>query len=43
MDGARFSIRRSDEPPPVTLPEHFVEAVEIADARFMGRGEASKN
>ena len=42
MDGARFSIRRSDEPPPVRLPEHFVEAVEIADARFMGRGEAAR-
>ena len=42
MDGARFSIRRSDEPQPVTLPEHFVEAVEIAEARFMGRDQAAK-
>ena len=42
MDGARFSIRRSDEMPPVTLPEHFVEAVEIAEARFMGRGEVAR-
>ena len=42
MDGARFSIRRSDEPQPVALPEHFVEAVEIADARFMGRREAAR-
>ena len=36
MDGAKFSIRRSDEPQPVTLPEHFVEAIEIENARFMG-------
>ena len=42
MDGARFSIRRSDEPQPVALPEHFVEAVEIAGARFMGRREAAR-
>ena len=42
MDGARFSIRRSDEPQPVTLPEHFVEAVEIANARFMGRGQVAR-
>ncbi|MDE0190815.1 MAG: hypothetical protein OXH99_17170 [Bryobacterales bacterium] len=42
MDGARFSIRRSDEPQPVTLPEHFVEAVEIDKARFMGRGQAAR-
>ena len=42
MDGARFSIRRSDEPQPVTLPEHFVEAIEIDNARFMGRGQAAR-
>ena len=42
MDGARFSIRRSDEAQPVTLPEHFVEAVEIAEARFMGRDQAER-
>ena len=42
MDGARFSIRRSEEPQPVTLPEHFVEAVEIAEARFMGRDQAAR-
>ena len=41
MDGARFSIRRSDEPEPVTLPEHFVESVEIDKARFMGRSDAA--
>lgn len=42
MDGARFSIRRSDEPEPVTLPEHFVESVKIDKARFMGRGDAAR-
>ena len=42
MDGARFSIRRSDEPQPVTLPEHFVEAIEIDNARFMGRDQAAR-
>ena len=42
MDGARFSVRRSDEPQPVTLPENFVEAVEIDRARFMGRGRPAK-
>ena len=41
LDGAGFSIRRSDEPKPFNpfgRPEHFIEAVEIADARYMGRG-----
>ena len=42
MDGARFSIRRSDEPQPVTVPEHFVEAIEIDNARFMGRDQAAR-
>ena len=42
MDGARFSIRRSDENQPITLPEHFVEAVEIGKARFMGRDQAAR-
>ena len=42
MDGARFSIRRSDDPQPVTLPEHFVEAIEIGKARFMGRDQAAR-
>ena len=45
LDGAGFSIRRSDEPKPFNpfgLPEHFIEAVEIADARYMGRGAPAK-
>ena len=42
MDGARFSIWRSDERDPVTLPEHFVESVEIVKARFMGRSKAER-
>ena len=42
MDGARFSIRRSEEPEPVTLPEHFVESIEIDNARFMGRDKAAR-
>ena len=37
MDGAGFSVVRSDQPAPLTLPDHFVEAVEITKARFMGR------
>ena len=42
MDGGGFSIRRSDdlEPfDPLQLPKHFIETVEIAGARFMGRSE----
>ena len=42
MDGARFSIRRSEEPEPVTLPEHVVESIEIDNARFMGRDKAAR-
>lgn len=42
LDGEGFSIRRSDEPDafdPNVLPENFIEAVEIGDARYMGRGQ----
>lgn len=42
MDGEGFSIRRSDEPDafdPNALPENFIEAIEISDARYMGRGQ----
>ena len=42
MDGAGFSIRRNDEEEPVELPKLFVEAVEIKNARFMGRGQPAK-
>jgi len=41
MDGESFSIQRSGDPQafdPFALPEHFIEAVEITDARYMGRG-----
>jgi len=45
LDGEGFSIRRSDDPQPFdpfALPEHFIEAVEITDARYMGRGKAAR-
>ena len=45
LDGEGFSIRRSDllEPfSPLSLPTHYIESIEIADARFMGRGQPAK-
>ena len=42
IDGQGFSVRRSDEDAPFdpfALPDHFIESVEVADARYMGRGE----
>jgi len=45
LDGGGFSIRRSDDPAPFdpfALPEHCIEAIEIADARYMGRGKPTK-
>ena len=42
IDGNGLSIRRSDDSAPFDpdgFPKHFVEAVEIRDARFMGRGQ----
>ncbi len=45
LDGSGFSIRRSDAPEPFDpfhVPEHFIEAVEVDDARYMGRGERAK-
>ena len=45
LDGEGFSIRRSDSPEPfcpLTLPMHYIESIEIADARFMGRGQPAK-
>ena len=45
LDGRGFSIRRSDEPEPFdpfVTPKHCVEAIEIADARYMGRGKSTK-
>ncbi|MEE9383580.1 MAG: AAA family ATPase [Nannocystaceae bacterium] len=45
LDGPRFSVRRSDAPEtfdPEQLPEHFIEAIDVADARYMGRGQATQ-
>ena len=39
LDGGGFSIRRSDNPEPFepfSLPKHCIEAIEIADGRYMG-------
>ena len=43
LDGNDFSIRCSDEGDfdPFSLPDHFIESVEIEEARFMGRGNPS--
>ena len=44
VDGNGLSIRRSDDTSPFDpagLPKHIVEAIEICDARFMGRREPS--
>ena len=42
LDGNDFSIRRSDDTKsgfePFATPDHFIEDIEIAGARFMGRG-----
>jgi len=41
LDGGGFSIRRSDDPEPFdpwALPEHFIETIEVRNARYMGRG-----
>jgi len=45
MDGEGFSIRRSDNPQafdPFVLPEHFIEAIEVSSARFMGHRQEEK-
>ena len=45
LDGAGFSIRRSDDIQPfnpAALPEHFVEEIQIADARYMGRAKQAR-
>ena len=45
LDGGGFSIRRSDDPEffdPFALPKHCIEAIEIEDAQYMGRGEPAK-
>jgi histidinol phosphatase-like PHP family hydrolase len=41
LDGQDISVKRSDDAEkfsPFTLPEHFIESVEIKDAKYMGRG-----
>jgi DNA repair ATPase RecN len=45
LDGSGFSIRRSDDPEPFDpfkLPTHFIESIEISEARYMGRGGPQK-
>ncbi|WP_423925587.1 TrlF family AAA-like ATPase [Candidatus Palauibacter sp.] len=45
LDGASYSIRRSDEPEPFDpfhVPTHCVEGIRISDARYMGRGESAE-
>lgn len=45
LDGARFSVRRSDIPDGSDLfrrPEHFIGSIEISNARYMGRGEPAR-
>ena len=42
LDGQDVSVRRSDDSggfAPFNKPEHFVESIEIRNARFMGRGK----
>ncbi|WP_175851949.1 TrlF family AAA-like ATPase [Burkholderia cepacia] len=44
LDGQDVSVRRSDDSAgftPFNTPEHFIESIEIRDARFMGRGKAA--
>ena len=44
LDGGDFSIRRSDESDsfdPYALPTHRIESIEVAEARYMGRGQRS--
>jgi energy-coupling factor transporter ATP-binding protein EcfA2 len=42
LDGAGFSVRRSDDPEPFDpqdLPENYIESVQIDSACYMGRGQ----
>lgn len=44
LDGQEVSVKRSDESngfAPFNTPEHFIESIEIRDARYMGRGRTS--
>ncbi len=41
LDGQGVSVRRGDDTEPLSpfkKPEHFIESIEIANARWMGRG-----
>lgn len=45
LDGGGSSIRRSDEPTPFdpfALPKYCIEAIEVDNARYMGRGEPAR-
>ena len=45
IDGGGISLRRSDDPQqidPFDLPKHFIEELEVENARFMGRGGSLK-
>ena len=45
LDGGGFSIRRSDEadsPDPNVLPSHYIKAIEIDAARYMGRARRER-
>ncbi|HDS1747607.1 MULTISPECIES: TrlF family AAA-like ATPase [Pseudomonas] len=42
LDGQEVSVRRSDQSDgfaPFTTPDHFIESIEIQNARYMGRGK----
>lgn len=42
LDGQEVSVKRSDESSgfaPYNTPEHFIESIEVRDARYMGRGK----
>ena len=44
LDGQEVSVRRSDESTnftPFDTPEHFIESIEISDARYMGQGRTA--
>lgn len=44
LDGQEVSVRRSDENSsfmPFNTPEHFIDSIQICDARYMGRGKQS--
>ncbi|MCZ0942118.1 MAG: chromosome segregation protein SMC [Gammaproteobacteria bacterium] len=45
IDGGGISVGRSDDPQqfdPFDLPNHFIEELEVENARFMGRGQSLK-